>query len=108
MPERLAERGRPGLLPVVDTISLADLPDSWRNLPKARGGKCRKEVVLDLVVEPTAEDRERKDDREVVRRFDLHRVPLAPPVGACTGGPALHLWADVPADDRGRRIEVAA
>ena len=57
--ERLAEGLRPGLGLVVDAVGLADRLHLGSDLAQALGREPGEEVVLDLVVETAAEDRER-------------------------------------------------
>jgi len=54
--EYCRQRSRPTVAAVSDAVLLADPPHVGADLTKSVGGKARKEVVLDLAVERTAED----------------------------------------------------
>src|ERR1019366_6463967 len=99
------ERPAPGVRLVLDTVAFADGAHVRRDLAQSLRRERREQVMLDLPVEPSAEHRDGAADLVVVRRCDLHRVPLAPTVSARAGRVALHVVAHVAAEDRARRVD---
>src|SRR5688572_8891029 len=80
--ERLGQGAAPGVGAVGDAVCLASSAHLPGHLAEALGRQTREEVVLDLSVEAAAEDGDRPADLVVVRRLDLHGVPLAASVRA--------------------------
>ena len=87
-------------------VPLADPPDTGSDLTQTIGRQAGEQVMLDLLVEATAEDGQPRGHFDVAGAFGLHHVPLRSPRRAGA------LWvvrrADVAAaDDRGR-AEIAS
>src|SRR5215831_13852184 len=95
--ERLFQRAGPRVISIRNPVGRADRPHFGGDFPEPIRRELWEEMVLDLTVERTAENRDGVRHLEVVRGRGLHRVPLAASLSARTFRVRGDISADVAA-----------